>query len=228
MKHVVCYSGGHSSAMVAVEVVRKFGKENVILLNHDMAGHVETADIKRFKREIAEYLGLPITYANHKDLDEKQVDQFDVCIKAKAFKVGNQQEMLCTSRLKTEPFMKWLKENIDDVDLTPEEIQELKDSDDPIPKDCIVYYGFDDTEPHRVQRKIGILAVQGYRSDYPCALWPKKDRTIHSSEDIGIRRPNSYDKFKHANCIGCLKAKKTHWYLVYLQRPDIFEKAKAA
>ena len=36
MKHIVCYSGGHSSALVAVEVVRKFGKENVVLLNHDI------------------------------------------------------------------------------------------------------------------------------------------------------------------------------------------------
>lgn len=35
MKHIVCFSGGHSSAIAAVEVVRKFGAEDTILLNHD-------------------------------------------------------------------------------------------------------------------------------------------------------------------------------------------------
>lgn len=36
MKHIVCYSGGHSSARVAVAVARRFGAENTILLNHDI------------------------------------------------------------------------------------------------------------------------------------------------------------------------------------------------
>ena len=78
MKHIVCYSGGHSSALVAVEVVRKFGKENVVLLNHDINQSVENEDIKRFKNEVSEYLGVPITYASHEDFDKK--DQFDICV----------------------------------------------------------------------------------------------------------------------------------------------------
>lgn len=64
MKHIVCYSGGHSSAIVAIEVVRKFGKENVILVNHDINISVESPDIKRFKKEVADYLGLEVTYVN--------------------------------------------------------------------------------------------------------------------------------------------------------------------
>lgn len=64
MKYIVCYSGGHSSALVAIEAVRKYGKENIILLNHDISKEVEHKDIKRFKNEIAKYLGLEITYAN--------------------------------------------------------------------------------------------------------------------------------------------------------------------
>ena len=65
MKHVVCYSGGHSSAIVAIEVVRKFGAENTILLNHDINPDIEDSDIKRFKNEIADYLGIKIMFANH-------------------------------------------------------------------------------------------------------------------------------------------------------------------
>ena len=182
MKHIVCYSGGHSSALVAVEVCRKYGSDSVILLNHDIAAHIEEADIKRFKREVAAYLGLPITYANMDGWET--LDQFDVCVKAKAFKVGNGQE-LCTHRIKTSPFMKYLAENF------PE-------------KDCIIYYGFDANETKRIQRRSTIMGAQGYRTDYPLALW--NERTVRDTSDIGIVRPLGYGTFKHANCKGCLKA----------------------
>ena len=121
MKHIVCYSGGHSSAIVAIEVTRRYGKDNVILLNHDIHPSVESEDIKRFKREVSEYLEVPITYANHDKWDQK--DQFDVCVDAQAFKVGN-GTALCTNRLKTAPFEKYLAKNFPD-------------------KDCVIYYGFD-------------------------------------------------------------------------------------
>ena len=55
MKYVVCYSGGHSSAIAAIETARRYGAENVILLNHDINPKVEDADIKRFKKEVADY-----------------------------------------------------------------------------------------------------------------------------------------------------------------------------
>ncbi len=203
LKHVVLYSGGHSSGLVAIEVVRKFGKENVILLNHDISDLVEDQDIKRFKNELSEYLEVPITYANHPD---KNANQFTVCIDSKAFK-GLNNHVLCTTRLKTEPFTKWLSENFSD-------------------KNCILYYGFDKNEMHRVQRRSSILSEMGYKSDYPLALW--NDLTIKSTEDIGISRPLSYSSFKHANCIGCLKAGMQHWYVVYCNRPDIFKLAKNA
>lgn len=203
MKHVVCFSGGHSSALVAVEVVRRYGTADVVLLNHDIAPHAETADIKRFKAEVAARLGLPVTYANHPDFPN--VDQFDVTVRARAFKVRNGQE-LCTHRLKTQPFMRWLADNISG-------------------KDCIIYYGFDANEGHRIQRRSSALALEGYRTAFPLAHW---ERTIQSTHEIGVRPPLIYDLFKHANCIGCLKAGKQHWYIVYLHRPDMFERGKWA
>ena len=56
MKYVVCYSGGHSSALAAVETVIRHGRKNTILLNHDISGKVEDEDVKRFKAELADYL----------------------------------------------------------------------------------------------------------------------------------------------------------------------------
>ena len=207
MKHLVCYSGGHSSALVAIEVAKKFGAENTILLNHDIHESVENSDIKRFKREIATYLGIPVTYANHANFDTK--DQFDVVREAKAFKVGN-GTALCTNRLKTAPFEKYLKENFP-ITAGPN-------------KDVMIYYGFDMNESARIKRRQSILANMGYMSDYPLT-WA--NRTILSTKEIGIEPPLSYDVFKHANCVGCLKAGRQHWYIVYCTRPDIWEKAKS-
>lgn len=202
-KHIVCHSGGHSSALVAIEVARRFGPENTILLNHDIHFTVESPDIKRFKREVADYIGLPITFANYKNA---QLDQFDVCVQEQAFKVGDGSE-LCTSRLKTRPFMKYLAEHHAD-------------------QDCVIYYGFDPAEQARIQRRIGILGAQGYRTDYPLATWGQ--RTILATADVGIAKPNTYCVFKHGNCIGCLKAGWQHWYIVYCTRQDIWLKAKWA
>lgn len=205
MKHVVCYSGGHSSGLTAIEVVRRYGYENVILMNHDIIETSESADIKRFKREVAAYLELPITFANMPSWDTK--DQFDVVIEAGAFKVGN-GTALCTNRMKTRPFEEWLYRNVE--------------------RNAIIYYGFDRTkaELRRIARRSSHLAAMGFRTDYPLALWDR--RTIHATEDIGIARPNVYSLFKHANCIGCLKAGRQHWYVVYCTRPDIWERGKCA
>ena len=78
MQYVVCYSGGHSSALAAVETVRRFGNENVILLNHDISSKVESIKIKKFKNQVAEYLQLPITYANCEGFEQKPPDRKSV------------------------------------------------------------------------------------------------------------------------------------------------------
>lgn len=207
MKYVVCYSGGHSSAIAAVEIARKYGKENVILLNHDICPRVEDADVKRFKQEVADYLGIPITYANMPDWDKK--DQFD-CMVAGG---GNSFGLIhCTRMLKTEPFHKWLNDNYP--------VEKGKTNDD-----ITIVYGFDENETSRITRRVGVMAVMGYRTDYPL-LW--EQRTIHHIEEIGISLPKPYEIFNHANCKGCLKAGKQHWFIVYCLYPTIFERAKWA
>lgn len=173
-----------------------------MLVNHDMAMWVEDADVKRFKREVAEYLELPITFVNYKNAS---MDQFDVCVEAQAFKVNDGPE-LCTNRLKTAPFMQYLAEQHP-------------------AKDVICYYGFDANETKRITRRSGIMGVQGYATAYPLAFG---ERTILSTNEIGIAPPLGYSQFKHANCIGCLKAGWQHWYIVYCTRPDIWFKGKWA
>lgn len=238
-KHIICYSGGHGSALVAIEVVRKYGKENVILLNHNINPKYEVEDIKRFKREIAEYLELPITYANYGGIQDENAipSQFEIAILKKGFKGTNSPEF-CTYELKTKPFYDYLAKNFPN-------------------KDCIVYYGFDANELHRVERRKSILNDIEIMSDFPTAVWGStlytaliqyftdkgKDfstiamvekyrdtsndiRTIESTLEIGIKPPNTYSIWKHANCLGCLKAGKQHWYCVYVHARDIYKEAK--
>jgi hypothetical protein len=239
MTHIVCYSGGHSSGIVAIEVVRRFGKENVILLNHDISPRMEGEDIKRFKKEVSEYLDVPITYANIDGLKVDEIpDQFDVVEKAGSFINIHTREALCTNRLKTKPFYTFLEKKFSN-------------------KQAIIYYGFDADELKRVDRRKGILNDMGFSSDYPLALWGEgrfskleqwytdqgkdfnsiivfegyenKDsykRTIFSTKEIGIEPPNTYSIFKHANCIGCLKARKRHWYCVYVHDKEVFDRGK--
>lgn len=203
--YVICFSGGHSSALCAIETVRRYGKENVILLNHDISPLVEDSDIKRFKSEVAQYLNIPITYANHKKHPE--ATPISVCEDAKAWKVGRGQA-LCTSRLKTEPFRKWQL------------------SYDPGKKYTYIY-GFDSTKAElaRAQRRAQIMGIEGYTTAFPLISWTM---SIKSTLEIGIEPPLCYKKFKHANCTGCLKAGWQHWYIVYCERLDIWEKAKYA
>lgn len=240
MKHIICYSGGHSSALVAIEVTRRFGKENIILLNHDINPRYENANIKRFKNEVAEYLGLEITYANVDGITNPNElpNQFEVCEKKKTFVNPANRQILCTFVLKTEPFYNFLKQ---------------------IEKENIcAYYGFDSNELDRVDRRKTILNDEGIKSDFPLALWglgsfkklhdyllekgcknPKAiakienyvnydhwERTIFSTKEIGIEPPNTYKVWKHANCKGCLKAGKQHWYCVYVHDYEIFKRGK--
>jgi hypothetical protein len=204
MKHIICFSGGHSSGLVAIEVFRKYGKESMILLNHDINPQVEHEDIKRFKKEVADYIGLPITYANCLGIKNPNdiPNQFQVCRIAKAFKVGDGTP-LCTNRLKTAPFYNWLAQNIPTGE-------------------AIIYYGFDKKELDRIIRRRKILLVLGYETCFPLAEW---EQTIFSTTEININPPCTYTRFKHANCIGCLRAGRQHWYIVYCLYPDIWKEA---
>jgi hypothetical protein len=200
MKFVICYSGGKSSSECALTVAKKYGAENVILLNHDISAHVEQACTKKLKTDVADYLGLEITYANHKDWEK--ATPVSVCVDAGAWKIGS-GHILCTNRLKTDPFKKWMLKN------------------DP---DCenIYVYGMDLNEPTRVNRRAQMMGVMGYKTEFPM-LWPEEE--IVRLESIGIDPGSVYKTFNHSNCVGCLKAGWQHWYIVYNTRRDIWDEA---
>lgn len=210
MQYLVCFSGGHSSALVAIEAVRRAGKENVILLNHDVSSEVEHKDIKRFKQEVADYLGIPVTYANMADFENNT--PIRLCKNIGAWISPANRQALCTYNLKTKPFYEWLNQNY------PASFE------NPCEKITILY-GFDANEQTRITRRVGVLGQKGYKTDFPLAYW---ERTILDTEEVGIQKPSTYRIFKHANCMGCLKAGMQHWYVIYCLRPDIYKDAAEA
>jgi len=207
MKYIVCFSGGKASAMAAIKVVMKYGKENVILLNHNITSKVEDSDIQRFKEAVAAFLGLEIVYANMEDWEDK--DQFDVCLEKGGFQF-QAGKAICTYNMKTLPFYKWLKEN---YPVIPGEIRD----------DVIIIYGYDPEETERITNRKQYLYAQGYMTEFPLT-WEETD--IKKVEDVGIQEPSTYKIHKHANCKCCIKAGKQSWYLNYCLYPEIFEKAK--
>ena len=204
---VICYSGGHSSALVAIEAVRKYGKDNVILLNHDISPEVEHEDIKRFKNDVSNYLDVAITYANMDEWETMTPLKVSVKKCGFQFQAGN---AICTYELKTKPFYKWLADNF------PADFESINN-------EITIMYGFDKNEPHRIMRRSGLLSVKGYKTGFPLTFG---ERTIGSVEEIGIKQPKTYQLWKHANCQGCLKAGRQHWYCVFCLRPDLWEEAK--
>ena len=210
MKYIICYSGGESSAKSALICAKKYGKENIILLNHDIVDDndgniIEHHDIKRFKQEIVDYIGIPITYANC----TKFKDNTPLGITEELGCIANPttQQALCTYYLKTEPFYQYLKDNF------PVEKNQIRE-------DLKIVYGFDKNESHRITRRVGSLATQGYQCEFPLI---DNDFNI---DKIGIRKPITYRIYKHANCKGCLKSGRQSWYLTYCLDNAIFEKAK--
>lgn len=211
-KHIVCFSGGESSSVVGLEVAQKFGTKNLILLNHDISLIVESQEIKDYKQKIADKIGKEITFANFENKSVAEIpDQFELSVKLNGFKFGKNPP-LCTTFLKTTPFHNWLEKVVPD-------------------RNCVIYYGFDEPEISRIQRRSSILAEKGYQSDYPIALWKYKkgyNRTFFKTSDIGIDKPTQYSHRKHANCIGCIKGGRLSWYVTYVMNKEIFDKAKWA
>lgn len=212
-KHIICFSGGESSARVAIEAARRYGPDSVILLNHNIHPGKEAPEIKAYKQAIAAYLGIPITYANYRNIEaEDQIpDQFEISLATGGFKQPSTGNAFCTYYLKTEPFQRYLAANF------PLDSEGRN-------RDCIIYYGFDDNEQSRINRRSGILASAGYDSAFPLSQWPT---TVETTAEIGIPKPSTYTVYKHGNCKGCLKGGIQHWYVTYCNEPDVWQQAVA-
>lgn len=196
-KHIVQFSGGAGSAVAAKLVIDEFGTEDVVLLFHDTLA--EHPDAKRFREEVAAYLGVPITErSSGKSLWEVIEAHHALPSSFMGF---------CTLELKAQPGEAYL--------------HGLEAEGQPF----VVYNGMGPDERGRILR--ARMAAQGRDRTLRCPLDEHGiDDPKSVVASWGIELPVCYRYFKHNNCIPCFKATGLeYWYNVWLHHRPEYERA---
>lgn len=170
-------------------------KEDIILLHTPT--YSEHPDSDRFRKEVSEYIGIPITeQADGRDIWEL-IDDNNA--------LPSQFIPFCTRILKHEQSEKFYKTLNDDF---------------------ILYLGYDIDEWRRVQKQTARFEVIGRKSKYPLfekKIGKEEPKRI-IQEEWGIRLPEPYEHLKHNNCIPCFKAGLKEWKLYWQHYPEQFKK----
>ena len=197
MRHIVAFSGGAASAVVA-KIVSDAGLAPTLLFHDTMT---EPEDNGRFREEVANYLGLPITCkSDGRNIWELFKDEG---------MLGNGRNTMCSRILKQEKSLEYCKKNIP----------------------YTLYIGFTVEEWQRAQRTSARYAKhEGITVKFPLIEQRiTKEECLHRVQNCWkIRLPGSYDVFEHANCIPCIKGKKAYWGLIYKYERAAWDKASSA
>lgn len=196
MLHVVQFSGGAASAYVAKLVIDQYGKENTILLFHDTKA--EDEDARRFRDEVADYLGLAVTEVSDGRSLWELIDD-NHCLPS--FHIP-----FCTTKLKQEPGERFIRS---------------------LSSEFTLYNGFDINEWPRVQRAVtkGETVGRVVRSLLFEMRLSSEDAKRVIREDWGICLPRAYKVLNHNNCVPCFKGGQSHFRKVWKYYPDAFARA---
>lgn len=207
MVHVAMFSGGASSAYVAYHIVQKYGKENCVLFFTDTLW--EDIDNYRFMEEVAEYIGLEITYR----IDGRTPEEVFHDVRF----LGNSRMAKCSEELKVRQTLIYLEELRDEHSLEP-----------------ILYFGIG---PHEQHRAINLQNFYEHNPIEPIATRFPMIETF--TEDIDTKKiirdewkialPRMYGLgFTHANCAGrCVRGGLGHYALLYKVWPDQYMEQEA-
>lgn len=199
-KIVVGFSGGVTSAWCAGWALRKYSREDVVLLWHDTKE--EHPDTYRFLHEMAAALDMPITERS----DGRSVTEL---FRDEGF-LGNNQNSMCSRTLKAEQFERYA--------------QELRGQGFGVLK----VLGYSAREWQRMQRAIARAEQGGYQVAFPVAAeGVSKQETADWCLAQGVRPSAMYCWAEHANCVGCVKGGRAYWLAVAQHAPDVFEQRAA-
>lgn len=201
MKHIVSYSGGLVSWGAAKRTVKRYGKEDTILLFADTKGDDphphkgEDEDLYRFLRETVTEMGATFVRISE-GRDVWQV------FKDERF-IGNHRVDPCSRGLKREMMDKWISENF-----TPEQAH--------------ISVGLDWTEMHRLvrfQERMKPWVVEAPMTEPP---YMTREQLIEWLRAEGIEPPRLYAMgFPHNNCGGfCIKAGIDNFRLLLHTMPE--------
>lgn len=194
MKHVIGFSGGIASAVMAKMVADEY-QDATVLLYHST--NTEPEDNDRFRNEVADYIGIPIT----EDSDGRDIWQV---FNDEKF-LGSGRNTPCSRILKQERSLRYLKKN----------------------RPAILYIGFTLEEHRRAQRTFARYSKYNIEVKFPLiSKRITKEECMHRVKNCwGIKPPSIYSWAEHANCIPCVKGKKAYWGLIYIYERTAWEKA---
>lgn len=227
MKHIVSFSGGAGSYKAGERVVEEVGAENTLFVFTDT--RIEDIDLYRFMYEVIKKVfgerdtglgDLANGLKNRDDIDllmkrmgEVYPENFLYLAEGRDVweiffdeqYIGNTRNGNCTRRLKQEIFREWLESNYK-------------------PDECIVYLGFDWTEPHRFEKAIPHWNPYTVKSPLCDEPYLTKEDIFNELKESGIEIPRLYKfGFLHNNCGGfCVKAGHGHFKLLLEKMPDRF------
>jgi hypothetical protein len=200
MKHVVLFSGGAASSYVGYHIAKNH--KDVVLLHTPT--YAEHEDSDRFRKQVAEKIGLPITVQEDGRSLWELIDEYKA--------IPRDGLPFCTLQLKQRQTTKYL---------TKLKREGYKKSD------ICIYLGYDVSEWRRMQKTSARWESLGYSVKFP--LWDlqmsSEDTKRIIRDEWGICLPQSYIHLKHNNCIPCFKGGMKHFHLVYKHYPEEFEKA---
>ena len=197
MKHVVKFSGGAASAVVAKLVIEEFGHDDVILLYSDTKS--EHPDADRFRMQVCKFLEHDMTVvADGRDLWQLIDDNHTL---------PGQFMPFCTQLLKQRPAERYLKTLTEEytsyLGFSTSEIRRAQRSmaraavDGELVRFPLIEHGINSDECKRIIR-----------------------------EEWKICLPEPYKHLEHNNCIPCFKAgSKRYWQAIARYFPEQFEMA---
>ena len=199
MKQIVMFSGGASSSYLAYLVAKEYGKKNTILLHTPT--YAEDPDADRFRKEVADFIGLPITIQED-GRSLWQLIEDNNCLPS--FHIP-----FCTTELKIKQSRKYFKK------LKAQSI------------DFVVHYGYGADEWRRVQKQSARFKKEGIKSQYLIFERKISNKEIKRiiQEEWQIALPRTYKYLKHNNCIPCFKGGKGHFKQVAKYYPEQFKRA---
>ena len=195
MLHIVQFSGGAASALVAKMVADEYGKENTILLFHDTKAEHE--DAYRFRRQVSKFVGIPITeVSDGRSLWEVIDDHHSL---------PSYHIPFCTDDLKLKQAEKYLKQ--------------FK------PNEFILYNGFGPDEWQRIQRAVARAEAVNRTVKSPLFEKRISNAKDIIRNKWRICLPEPYKYLKHNNCIPCFKAGLGHFHKCWKYYPERFQMA---
>ena len=195
MRIAVWFSCGAASAVALKLAIDKYGKDAVLAVNNPVLE--EHPDNLRFKKEVSEYLQIPIEEAKNSTYPEASA----VGVWAHRRYMSGVAGAPCTTQLKKEARYQWEAKNVVDYHILGFTADEEKR-----------HKRFISTERENV---LPILIQEGFT----------KKHCFDEVQRWGISLPAMYHLgYPNANCIGCVKSSSpAYWNHVRKVHPAIFE-----